>query len=186
MLGRSDKETLLKQKGIVIWMYGLSGSGKSTLANALERKLHSEGMMTQVLDGDNIRSGLNTDLSFSDKDRLENIRRIAEVAKLFKEAGVTTLTSFITPTKELREQAREIVGTEDFLEIYVKASFEKCAQRDVKGLYAKAQAGGVDNFTGMGSDFEEGNNADLVVDTENQSLEQSLQTLYEFVAPRLK
>ncbi|MEM7145432.1 MAG: adenylyl-sulfate kinase [Verrucomicrobiota bacterium] len=181
MLGREDKESLLKQRGRVFWMYGLSGSGKSTLANALERRLHGEGVMTQLLDGDNIRSGLNRDLGFSDEDRLENIRRIAEVAKLFKEAGVVTIASFITPTEELRALARSIVGDEDFREVYVKCSFEKCAERDVKGLYAKAASGEVKQFTGKDSGFEEPESPDLMIDTESESIEESCGKLYEQV-----
>ena len=178
MLGRGEKEGLLEQRGVVFWMYGLSGSGKSTLANALERRLHAEGVMTKLLDGDNIRSGLNRDLGFSDEDRLENIRRIAEVAKLFKEAGVVTITSFITPARELRAMAREIVGAEDFREVYVRCSFEKCAERDVKGLYAKAASGDVKQFTGKDSAFEEPESAELVIDTESESIEESCDKLY--------
>ena len=162
MLGRTDKEKILGQKGKVLWLYGLSGSGKSTIANAAERKLNGAGRFTQILDGDNIRSGLNADLGFSDEDRLENIRRISEVAKLFLNAGCITLTSFITPKAELREMARKIVGPEDFLEVYVHASFETCAKRDVKGLYAKAKAGGRIESPGgsCGNLFSNGGNTD--------------------------
>ena len=181
MLGRVDKESLLKQKSCVLWFYGLSGSGKSTLANALERQLNERGVFTQILDGDNIRSGLNQDLGFSDADREENIRRIAEVAKLFLNAGAVTIASFITPKSGLRATAREIIGSEDFREVYVKCSFEKCAERDVKGLYAKANSGEVKQFTGMGSDFEEPDNADLIIDTEIESIESSLEKLSAFV-----
>ncbi|MGF1531235.1 MAG: adenylyl-sulfate kinase [Puniceicoccaceae bacterium] len=177
MLGRSEKESLLKQRGTVVWFYGLSGSGKSTLANAFERRLHGRGVLTQILDGDNIRSGLNRNLGFSDEDRAENIRRIAEVAKLFLNAGVLTLASFITPTRELRDLARRIVGEEDFLEVYVRASFETCAQRDVKGLYAKAASGKVANFTGKDSGFEEPENPDLLLDTESHPIEDCLESL---------
>lgn len=177
MLGRSDKESLLGQKAKVLWMYGLSGSGKSTIANAAERKLNSQGRFTQILDGDNIRSGLNADLGFSDEDRLENIRRIAEVAKLFLNSGCITLTSFITPKAELREMARKIVGPEDFVEVYVHASFETCAERDVKGLYAKAKAGGVKHFTGKDSSFEIPENPDLLLDTEKYSLDECVDQL---------
>ncbi|MFV1996042.1 MAG: adenylyl-sulfate kinase [Verrucomicrobiales bacterium] len=183
MLGRSDKETLLRQRGCVLWLYGLSGSGKSTLANALERRLHAQGVFTQILDGDNIRSGLNGGLGFSDEDRRENIRRVAEVAKLFRDAGVVTIASFITPTRSLRALARDIVGAADFREIYVKCSFERCAQRDVKGLYAKAAAGGVERFTGVDSGFEEPGDpqgAHLVMDNEGEENETWLDKLYEF------
>ncbi|MFT5467442.1 MAG: adenylylsulfate kinase [Verrucomicrobiales bacterium] len=185
MLGRGPKEQMLKQRGLVVWLYGLSGSGKSTLAIALEQKLHEKGVFTQVLDGDNIRSGLNKNLGFSDEDRKENIRRIAEVAKLFANAGVVTLASFITPMTELREQAREIVGADDFIEVYVRASFETCAERDPKGLYAKAAAGEVKQFTGKDSGFEEPETPDLLIDTEGASIDDSLQQLLAAVEPRI-
>ena len=183
MLERETKETLLRQHGKVIWLYGLSGSGKSTLAHALERRLHDEGRLTKILDGDNIRTGLNNNLGFNDEDRLENIRRIAEVAKLFCHAGVVTITSFITPRKELRAMAREIVGADDFLEVFVKCSFETCEQRDVKGLYAKAKAGEIKNFTGRDSSFEEPDNADLVINTDAKDLSASLEHLHGVVKP---
>lgn len=185
MLGRSSKQHLLRQKSLVIWMYGLSGSGKSTLANALERKLNQEGFFTQILDGDNIRSGLNSDLGFSDDDRKENIRRIAEVAKLFLNAGAVTITSFITPQRRFRDLAREIIGAADFFEVYVEASFEVCASRDVKGLYKRAAAGDVSQFTGKDSSFETPEKADLTVNTEEAALEDCLQEVYEAVRPRV-
>jgi len=187
LLRRSDKETLLGQRSVVVWLYGLSGSGKSTIANLLERSLHAEGRMTQVLDGDNIRSGLNRNLGFSDEDRLENIRRIAEVARLFLDAGVITIASFICPKRELRSMAREIVRPDDFLEVYVKASFEECARRDVKGLYAKAAQGGVKQFTGKDSGFEEPVPQDdvLVLDTENETAEESCSILLKKVRERI-
>ena len=188
LLGREAKETLLNQRGLVVWLYGLSGSGKSTLATALERRLHEEGVFTQVLDGDNIRTGLNNNLGFSDEDRSENIRRIAEVAKLFAMAGVVTITSFICPRNELRTLAREIVGQADFLEVYVECSFETCEQRDVKGLYAKAKAGQVQNFTGRDSSFEAPeprDAADLILNTDNQAEGESFEQLYQAVRPRV-
>ncbi len=185
MLPREAKEELLDQRGIVIWMYGLSGSGKSTLANLLERTLHEAGRMVKVLDGDNVRSGLNNNLGFSDEDRLENIRRVAEVAKLFTETGIITITSFITPREELREMARAIIGDDDFLEIYVKASYETCSDRDPKGLYAKVKAGEVKQFTGKDSAFEEPAKPDLVIDTESGSEEESLARLLEVVEKHL-
>ncbi len=188
LLGRKAKETLLKQRGLVVWLYGLSGSGKSTLANALERRLHGEGFFTQVLDGDNIRSGLNSNLGFSDDDRRENIRRIAEVAKLFANAGAVTIASFICPRNELRAMAREIVGPEDFIEVYVECSFETCEGRDVKGLYAKAKAGEVAQFTGKDSVFEPpepSEAADLILNTDEQGESESLEQLYRAVHPRL-
>lgn len=184
MLGRSDKERLLRQRGVVVWMYGLSGSGKSTIANAYERKLHAEGLLTQILDGDNIRSGLNSNLGFSDEDRLENIRRISEVAKLFLNLGVITLASFITPKRELRALARQTVGMDNFVEVYVKASFEACAERDPKGLYAKVARGEVKQFTGRESSFEEPEAADLTLDTESLELNACVEKLDALVRPR--
>lgn len=187
MLGRDSKETLLKQRGHVIWLYGLSGSGKSTIAHALERKLHDEGLFTQILDGDNIRTGLNKNLGFSDEDRQENIRRIAEVAKLFCHAGVITLTSFITPKRELRALAREIVGDADFTEVFVKASFETCEQRDVKGLYAKAKAGEIKHFTGRDSSFEEPEGGDaLIIETDAEDVTASAQRLYDAIIAKVR
>ncbi len=188
MLGRNEKERLLRQRGLVVWMYGLSGSGKSTLANALERRLHADGLLTQILDGDNIRSGLNRNLGFSDDDRAENIRRIAEVAKLYLHTGVITLTSFITPRRDLRQLARATVGAADFLEVYIRASFETCAKRDPKGLYAKVAAGEVEQFTGRDSGFEEPEEADdaHIVDTEANDLTACLERLYTLVLPRVR
>jgi len=186
MLGRADKEARLQQRGLVVWLYGLSGSGKSTLAIALERQLAAEGYFTQVLDGDNIRSGLNGNLGFSDEERRENIRRIAEVARLFLDAGVVTLASFITPRQELRDLARDIIGPSDFLEAYVHARFEICHQRDPKGLYEKAHSGAVSNFTGKDSAFEEPADPELFLDTERHSVEECRQRLYDAVQPRIR
>ena len=185
LLTRAHREALTEQRGAVIWMCGLSGSGKSTLATALERKLHEQGKLVYVLDGDNIRTGLNSGLSFSDEDRKENIRRIAEVSKLFVDAGIVTINSFITPSSELRTMAREIIGSDDLIEVYVKASFETCMKRDVKGLYAKAEEGLVPQFTGKDSGFEEPLDSDLVIDTESQSVEDSVDTLYKFLLPKV-
>ncbi len=186
LLKRSDRESLTKQKACAIWMCGLSGSGKSTLATALEKKLFAEGKLVYVLDGDNVRTGLNAGLGFSDEDRTENIRRIAEVSKLFVDAGIVVINSFITPNEELRDLARETIGKEDLIEVYVKASFEACMKRDVKGLYAKAEKGLVPQFTGKDSGFEEPRKSDLVIDTEAQSIEESLDALFDFVSPRLR
>lgn len=198
VLSRADKETRLGQRGLVVWLYGLSGSGKSTLAVALERRLHAEGFATHLLDGDNIRTGLNRGLGFSDADRAENIRRIAEVAKLHAHAGLVTLCSFITPLRALRDSARAIIGADDLLEVYVKASFATCAARDPKGLYAKAAAGGVGQFTGKDSAFEEplaggeasgasaAESATLVIDTEAASPEACLAALHAAVLPRVR
>ena len=188
MLGRDAKEAQLKQCGHVFWFYGLSGSGKSTLANALERRLAELGFVTKILDGDNIRSGLNSDLGFSDEDRQENIRRISEVARLFLDAGIVVLTSFITPKRELRSAAREVVGEGGITPVYVEASFETCAERDVKGLYAKAAAGGVENFTGKDSSFEapDVGDPDWKITTDSQSEEESINQLLEKVLPLIK
>ena len=188
LLARAEKESRLHQRARVVWLYGLSGSGKSTLANALERRLHADGFATHLLDGDNVRAGLNRDLGFNDADRAENIRRVAEVAKLFVQAGVVVIAAFITPQRALRQLARGIIGAEDFVEIYVSASFETCARRDPKGLYAKAGAGQVAQFTGRDSAFEPpaAGEAALVLDTEAGPPEQSLEKLHAFVVPRLR
>jgi adenylylsulfate kinase len=188
MLGRDAKEAQLRQRGHVFWFYGLSGSGKSTLANAVERKLTERGIFTKILDGDNIRSGLNSDLGFSDEDRQENIRRISEVARLFLDAGMVVFTSFITPKRELRAAASEIVGADDLTPVYVQASFETCAQRDVKGLYAKAAAGGVKHFTGKDSSFEEplATDPDWVISTDDQTEEASINELLERILPLIE
>ncbi|MFQ3224649.1 MAG: adenylylsulfate kinase [Lentimonas sp.] len=188
MLGRDAKEAQLRQRGHVFWFYGLSGSGKSTLANAVERKLTERGIFTKILDGDNIRSGLNRDLGFSDADRQENIRRISEVARLFLDAGMVVFTSFITPKRDLRASAAEIVGTEDFTSVYVQASFETCAERDVKGLYAKAAAGGVKHFTGKDSSFEAPTeeDSDWVISTDSQTEEESINELLERILPLIQ
>jgi adenylylsulfate kinase len=186
LLKQSDRESLVGQSAKVIWMCGLSGSGKSTLATALEKKLFSQKRLVYVLDGDNIRTGLNNGLSFSDEDRRENIRRIAEVSKLFVDAGVISINSFITPNADLRKMARETIGKENLIEVYVKASFETCMKRDVKGLYAKADKGLVPQFTGKDSGFEEPTDSDLVIDTEAQSVEESLKLLFQFVSPLIE
>ena len=188
VLSRAEKEKKLRQQAKVIWLYGLSGSGKSTLAISLERLLHREGFATHLLDGDNVRTGLNRGLGFSDEDRRENIRRVAEVAKLFLQAGVVTICSFITPTRALRAVAKDIVGADDFIEIYIKASFEVCAKRDPKGLYAKASAGGVKQFTGRDSNFEEPAEADRTaqIDTEAEPVDASLDRLHALVIPRIR
>jgi adenylylsulfate kinase len=187
VLGRSEKETRFKQRARVVWLYGLSGSGKSTLATALERRLFAEGFTTHLLDGDNVRTGLNKGLGFTDGDRAENIRRVAEVSKLFVQAGVVTICSFITPLRALRETSREIIGAEDFFDVYVKASFETCARRDPKGLYAKAGGGGVKQFTGRDSAFEEpaAGAVSLIIDTEAESPEASLERLHAAVRPHI-
>jgi adenylylsulfate kinase len=181
MLSRAEREKKLRQRAKVVWLYGLSGSGKSTLATALENRLFAEGFVTTHLDGDNVRDGLNRGLGFSDADREENIRRVAEVSKLFVQSGVICLNSFITPRESLRQLARGIVGEADLLEIYVECSFETCRKRDVKGLYKRAHEGLVPNFTGKESAFEPPARSHLVLNTESTSPEDSLETLYSFV-----
>lgn len=183
LLQRADKEALLKQYAKVIWLTGLSGSGKSTIAEALEKRLHEEGYLTMLLDGDNIRSGINKNLSFSDADRIENIRRIAEVSKLFLNCGIITMNSFVSPTNEIRTLAKDIIGTENFLEIYINAPLEVCEARDVKGLYAKARRGEIPDFTGITSPFEEPENPALEIRTDQLSIEQSVTQLYNFIIP---
>ena len=182
-----DGVSLTLESGAFAALIGPSGSGKSTLAVALERRLFAEGFTTHLLDGDNVRTGLNRGLGFTEADRAENIRRVAEVAKLFAQAGVVTICSFITPLKALRQSAREIVGAEDFFDVYVKASFETCARRDPKGLYAKAGAGGVKQFTGKDSAFEEPATGEvsLVIDTEAESPEASLERLHAAVRQKI-
>ncbi len=183
-LNRRDKENLLGQRGLVIWLCGLSGSGKSTIANAAERVLHQQGRMTVILDGDNLRTGLNSNLGFTDVDRLENIRRIAETAKTFVTQGMVTFVSAITPRGELRDLARGILG-EDLLEIYVKASYEACEKRDVKGLYAKAARGEIAHFTGKDGSFEPPQDPDLILDTETTTIEDAAFELLEAIRPRI-
>ncbi len=186
MLPRAAKEALLGQSGAVLWLHGLSGSGKSTLALRLERALHDEGRFVKLLDGDNVRTGLNRNLGFSDEDRLENIRRVAEVAKLFADGGVVVVASFITPRNDLRRLAREIVGDDDLLEVYVRASYDTCAARDPKGLYAKAEAGAVSSFTGRDSAFEEPERPDLVIETEALDEDASFDLLLEAARGKIR
>jgi adenylylsulfate kinase len=186
MLTRGEREAKLRQRAKVVWLFGLSGSGKSTLALALERRLFSEGFVTTHLDGDNLRTGLNLGLGFSDADREENIRRVAEVSKLFLDSGIICLNSFITPRESLRALARGIIGAENLLEIYVECSFETCRKRDVKGLYKKVDAGQVANFTGREQAFELPAQSHLVLNTENTPLGQSLESLSSFVLGHIR
>ena len=174
MLARADKERLLGQRGVMLWFTGLSGSGKSTVAVALERELHRRGRLCRLLDGDNIRTGINAGLGFSAEDRRENIRRIAEVGKLFVDTGVITLAAFVSPTEELRTLARDIIGAADFKEIFVATPLEECERRDVKGLYARARRGEVKNFTGISAPFEAPQNPALVLDTTDTPVEESV------------
>ncbi len=181
MLTREEKEGMLNQNGLVLWMTGLSGSGKSTLAKGLEKKLYQEGILTKLLDGDNLRTGLNTDLGFSEKDRTENIRRVAETAKLFMNCGIVTICSFVSPTLKIRKMARDIIGEINYFEVYVHASFEECAKRDVKGLYEKAIRGEIKDFTGLDAPFDESENPFVKIDTEKESVEDSLHNLFRAV-----
>ncbi|MDD6210558.1 MAG: adenylyl-sulfate kinase [Bacteroidales bacterium] len=183
---RSERETLLRQKGCVVWFTGLSGSGKSTLAIALERALLEKGYLCQLLDGDNIRSGINNNLGFSEEDRKENIRRIAEVAKLFVQCGVITLTAFISPTNEIRALATKIIGRENFVEVFVDTPLDICELRDVKGLYKKARAGEIKEFTGISSPFEAPVDPDLTLDTSRLSVEESVELLMNTILPKIK
>jgi len=174
---RADREKRLGQRGVTIWLTGLSGSGKSTIAVAAERELLSQGRIAYVLDGDNIRHGLNANLGFSPADRTENIRRIGEVAKLFTDAGIIVLTSFISPYRADRDAVREKMAPGDFVEAFVAASLETCEGRDVKGLYKKARAGEIPEFTGISAPYEEPSAPELVIDTNRQSVEQSVAQL---------
>ena len=186
MLGREDKEALLGHRGVMVWFTGLSGSGKSTIAIALERELHKRGLLCRILDGDNIRSGINNNLGFSPEDRVENIRRIAEVGKLFVDTGVITIAAFISPNNELREMASAIIGKADFLEVYVSTPLAECERRDVKGLYAKARKGEIKEFTGVSAPFEAPERPDLSLDTSVLSVEQSVSRLLELIIPKVE
>lgn len=185
MLRREDKESYLKQKAIVIWIVGLSGSGKSTIAIALEHKLRQLGYFTQILDGDNIRSGINNNLSFSPEDRIENIRRIAEVSKLFLNCGVITINSFITPSQEMRDLAKKVIGNTDFFEIFVDTPIEECERRDVKGLYKLARAGKIKDFTGVNAPFDIPVDADLRVETIGRTPEEIVDDILVVLNPRI-
>lgn len=181
MLSRSDKEQLLGQRGIMVWMTGLSGSGKSTIAIGVERELHRRGILCRILDGDNIRSGICSDLGFSPEDRRENIRRIAETGKLFVETGIVTLSCFVSPTKELREMARRIVGEKDFREVFVATPLSECEHRDVKGLYARARRGEVKDFTGISAPFEAPEHPDISLDTRKMTLEEEVNAVIKLI-----
>ena len=181
LLQRKDREQRLGQKSKALWLTGLSGSGKSTIAQALERKLHNEGFFAQVIDGDNIRSGLNNNLGFTLEDRQENIRRIAEVAKLYLNSGVITLNSFISPTKEIRTFARDIIGADDFIEIYINAPLEVCETRDVKGLYKKARKGEIKGFTGIDSPYEAPQNPALEIKTNESTVEEASDKIFNYI-----
>ena len=181
MLTRRDKEALLGQRGVMVWFTGLSGSGKSTVAIGVERELQRRGLLCRILDGDNIRSGINNNLGFSEADRVENIRRIAEVGKLFVDTGVITLAAFISPNNALRRMAADIIGAEDFLEVYVSTPLEVCERRDVKGLYAKARRGEIKEFTGVSAPFEVPEHPALSLDTSVLTVEESVEKVLELI-----
>ena len=185
MLTRADKERLLGQHGLMIWFTGLSGSGKSTIAIALERELHERGILCRILDGDNVRSGINNNLGFSEKDRVENIRRIAEVSKLFVDTGIVTIAAFISPSNTLRRMAASIIGETDFIEVYVDTPLSVCEQRDVKGLYKRARNGEVKNFTGISAPFEAPEHPALRLDTSRLTIGQSVDKLLGLILPKI-
>ncbi len=184
-VSKEQREQLMQQRAKLIWFTGLSGSGKSTLAVQLEAQLFARGFKTYLLDGDNIRTGLNKDLSFTDEGRVENIRRIGEVSKLLLDSGLIVLSAFISPFKADREQVKTIVGASNYIEVFVDTPLEICEQRDVKGLYKKARAGEVKNFTGIDSPYERPESADLVIKTETLTVEQSVERLLNFVLPKI-
>jgi adenylylsulfate kinase len=180
-VSKQDRQQLKFQQNAVLWFTGLSGAGKSTISSEVEKKLYETGYHTYVLDGDNIRHGLNKDLGFSEEDRKENIRRIGEVAKLLVDAGLITLSAFISPFREDRKMVRDMLGHREFIEIYIKCSLQECEHRDPKGLYKKARAGEIKNFTGISSPYEEPEHAELVIETDKQSLEKSVQQVIQYL-----
>jgi len=186
IIDRNTKETFLNQKAKVLWFTGLSGSGKSTVAIEVEKKLFAKSFLTQILDGDNIRDGINNNLGFSDDDRTENIRRIAEVSKLFINCGVITLNSFVSPTNDIRNLAKEIIGKDNFIEIFIDTPLEICEQRDVKGLYKKARAGEIKDFTGIDAPFEAPKNPNIIIKTENKTVEESANEVMDYILKKLR
>ena len=186
MQSRQEKEAFLGQKGMTLWFTGLSGSGKSTVAVAMEKALAGKGIFCRIIDGDNVRRGLNAGLGFSPEDRKENIRRVAEVCKLFTQTGIVTLATFISPTRELRGMAKEIIGEDDFIEVYVSTPIEECERRDVKGLYAKARRGEIKEFTGVSSPFEAPLSPDIEIDTSALDIEESVEKIISAVMPKIK
>tara|TARA_R110002111_G_scaffold98272_1_gene151603 strand:- start:431 stop:1021 length:591 start_codon:yes stop_codon:yes gene_type:complete len=183
---KKDREKLNGHRSFLLWFTGLSGSGKSTLANLVEIELHKKGISTFSLDGDNIRQGINKDLSFAPEDRTENIRRIAEIGHLMVDAGVVTLAAFVSPYIEDRENIKNIVGVDNFIEIYINTSLAECERRDVKGLYKKARAGEIKNMTGISAPYEAPVNPDIEIVTDHQDVDTSVQTILDFIIQKLK
>lgn len=183
LVGRKEKEQRLNQKSKVIWLTGLSGAGKSTIALGLEQRLFHEGFLAEVLDGDNIRHGINKNLGFSLDDRLENIRRISEVAKLYLNSGLITIAAFISPTREIRKMARELIGQDDFIEIYLSTPLEICEKRDVKGLYQKARRGEIAGFTGIDSPYETPEAPNVIINTTDQEIQESVALVFNYIRP---
>ena len=186
IISKEKKEKLLNQKGKVVWLTGLSGSGKTTIALQLEKELYKLGFLVQILDGDNIRAGINNNLSFSEGDRTENIRRIAEVSKLFLNCGIITINCFVSPTIKMRQIAKKIIGKENYYEIFIDADLETCEKRDVKGLYKKARNGEIKNFTGIDSQYEIPKNPSLEINTSQLSIDRSIEIILKNVLPLLK
>ena len=183
LVQRDDREKKLGQRSKVLWLTGLSGSGKSTIAEALERMLFDQGYFAQVLDGDNIRSGINNNLGFSLEDREENIRRIAEISKLYVNSGIISINSFVSPTRQIRALAKDIIGEKDFIEVFINTPLEICEQRDVKGLYKKARKGEIKGFTGIDSPYEPPINPNIEILTENNTIQTSVEELYKYILP---
>ena len=186
MQSRREKEAFLGQRGLTLWFTGLSGSGKSTVAVALEKALSEKGIFCRIIDGDNVRCGLNAGLGFSPQDRKENIRRVAEGGRLVTQTGIVTLATFISPTRELRDMARNIIGAEDFMEIFVSTPIEECEKRDVKGLYAKARRGEIKEFTGISAPFEAPEAPDVDTDTSRLSVEECVERILDAAFPRIR
>lgn len=182
---RDDRRILNNQNSFLIWFTGLSGSGKSTLASALESKLYQEGIKTYALDGDNIRKGINGDLTFSPEDRKENIRRIAEIANLFVDSGIVVLAAFVSPYKKDRKNIESIVGKDNFVEVFVNTSIEECENRDVKGLYKRARLGEIKDFTGVNAPYEAPDNPDIEIVTDGLTIEESVEKIYDKIKVKL-
>jgi adenylylsulfate kinase len=186
ILSKENKEKQLNQKAKVIWMTGLSGSGKTTIAIEVEKRLYEKGYLVQILDGDNIRVGISSNLSFSNKDRLENIRRISEVSKLFINCGIITINCFVSPSNIIRKQAKDIIGVENFIGVFINSNLETCEKRDTKGLYKKARKGEIDNFTGISSEFEIPDKSYININTSKLSIDKSVDKLMDAITPKIQ